>query len=207
MPAFKAAGAELNTVVSAGGVSALHFGKKYGFREASTDSDFLFSNDAIDTIVVATRHNIHAVQVLMALESKKHVFCEKPLCLTIDELSEIKDKSMSIPSKILMVGFNRRFAPQIRKMKSLLSTVHEPKAITITVNSGKIPAGHWTQDAAVGGGRMIGEGCHFLDLARYLVGSKILNYQVQPSVGILPLRFVTINSLLTLRSKMVHLHV
>jgi predicted dehydrogenase len=182
MPAFKAAGASLDTVVSSGGVSSFYFGRKFGFREASTDSDLLFSNDDIDTIVVATRHNAHAEQVLMALDSGKHVFCEKPLCLTIEELEKIRAKSNSLPSKILMVGFNRRFAPQVQKMIALLRPIEKPKSIIITVNSGQIPADHWIQDPAIGGGRMIGEGCHFIDLARYLAGSRILNFQVQ-SVG------------------------
>lgn len=182
MPAFKAAGAHLNTVVSAGGLSAVHFGKKFGFNEASTDSDLLFSKDDIGVIVVATRHDAHAEQVLKALNSNKHVFCEKPLCLTIDELLKIQNKSINHTSKMLMVGFNRRFAPQVQKMKSLMSIVDQPKSIIITVNSGHIPADHWIQDLSVGGGRMIGEGCHFLDLARYFAGSKITEFQVQ-SIG------------------------
>lgn len=179
MPAFKAAGANLNIVASSGGVSAVYFGKKFGFRQATTDSNLLFESSDIDAVIIATRHNAHASQVLNALDHGKHVFCEKPLCLTIKELDEIQDKAASSPSKILMVGFNRRFAPQVQKMKRLLGTVTEPKSILITVNAGKIPSHHWTQDLLVGGGRMVGEGCHFVDLARHLVGCPISDFNVQ----------------------------
>lgn len=182
MPAFKAAGVNLCAVASSGGVSAVHFGRKFRFREAITDSHLLFDNDAINTVVVATRHNAHAGQVLKALDYNKHVFCEKPLCLTINELEKIQDKSNCVPSKMLMVGFNRRFAPQVQKMRRLLGSVNEPKTILITVNAGEIPSNHWTQDPEVGGGRMIGEGCHFIDLARHLVGHSISNFNVQ-SIG------------------------
>ena len=182
MPAFKAAGANLNVVASSGGVSAIHFGRKFKFREATTDSNLLFTNNDIDTVVVATRHNAHANQVLKALDCNKHVFCEKPLCLTLDELKNIQSKSNSVPSKILMVGFNRRFSPHVQKIKSLLGAVNEPKSIIITVNAGKIPSNHWIQDLEVGGGRMVGEGCHFIDLARYLIGYRISSFQVQ-SIG------------------------
>ena len=133
-------------------------------------------------MVVATRHNTHASQVLTALESQKNVFCEKPLCLTLDELEKIQVKSSENPSTYLLVGFNRRFAPHVQKMKCLIENIHEPKSIIITVNAGQIPSDHWTQDQEIGGGRMVGEGCHFIDLARFLVGSRISNFQVQ-SVG------------------------
>lgn len=173
IPAFKTAGAKLHTVISGGGVSAVHFGKKFGFAEAATDSDAVMQNDAIDTIVIATRHDAHAGQVLSALRAGKHVFCEKPLCLTLDELSQIETVLQDHPQK-LMVGFNRRFAPHVVKMKALLDPIDQPKSIIITVNAGEIPPDHWTQDFSVGGGRIIGEACHFIDLARHIVGSPII---------------------------------
>ena len=182
IPAFKSAGATLHAIASNGGVSAVHFGRKYGFKEAVTDSGSLFSNKQVDTIIIATRHNLHATQVISALNSRKHVFCEKPLCLNIEELEKIIKSLDEQKSTHLMVGFNRRFAPQVVKMKELLATVNEPKSIIITVNAGDIPSDHWIQDPAVGGGRMVGEGCHFVDLARHLAGSSILNYHVQ-SIG------------------------
>jgi len=174
IPAFKAAGAHLHTLVSGGGVSSVHFGKKFGFAAAATESAAVLDDPTVDTIVVATRHDAHAAQVLAALRAGKHVFCEKPLCLTLGELAEIETEAAARPAQHLMVGFNRRYAPQIVRMKSLLAAVDQPKCLIITVNAGEIPADHWTQDVAVGGGRIIGEACHFIDLARHLVGAPII---------------------------------
>jgi predicted dehydrogenase/threonine dehydrogenase-like Zn-dependent dehydrogenase len=173
IPAFKDAGASLHTVVSGGGVSAVHFGKKFGFSQAATEADAVINNPDIDTVVIATRHNAHAGQVLAALRAGKHVFCEKPLCLTLDELAEIQTEAEQRPAKQLMVGFNRRFAPQVVRMKALLAPIDTPKNIIITVNAGDIAPDHWTQDPNVGGGRIIGEACHFIDLARHLAGHPI----------------------------------
>ncbi len=178
IPAFKAAGADLHTVVSGGGVSAVHFGRKYGFTEAATEIAAVLENPDIDTVAIATRHNAHANQVLAALRAGKHVFCEKPLCLTLDELVAIEAEAKARPGQQLMVGFNRRFAPQLVKMRALLDPIDQPKSVIITVNAGEIPPDHWTQDPAVGGGRLIGEACHFIDLARYLVGHPITGHWV-----------------------------
>lgn len=178
IPAFKAAGANLHSVVSGGGVSAVHFGKKYGFSEARTDSETVLEDPSIDTIVVATRHNAHASQVLAALRAGKHVFCEKPLCLTLEELAEIEIEAKARPNQHLMIGFNRRFAPHVVKMKSLLDMINEPKSFIMTVNAGDIPADHWTQDKEIGGGRIIGEACHFIDLLRHLAGAPITGHEV-----------------------------
>jgi predicted dehydrogenase len=111
--------------------------------------------------------------VLAALRAGKHVFCEKPLCLDAAELSAIEAEARGRPSQVLMVGFNRRFSPHVLKMKELLSRAHEPKSFILTVNAGAIPPDHWTQDKAVGGGRIVGEGCHFIDLLRFLAGAPI----------------------------------
>jgi predicted dehydrogenase/threonine dehydrogenase-like Zn-dependent dehydrogenase len=176
IPAFRAGGAKLHTVVSAGGVSAVHFGRKFGFTEAASDSTVVLENPDIDTVVIATRHDAHGRQVLAALRAGKHVFCEKPLCLTLEELTEIEAESRARPGQHLAVGFNRRFAPQVVKMKALLASVDQPKNLLITVNAGAVPADHWTQDPAIGGGRIIGEACHFIDLARHLVGAPIVGH-------------------------------
>lgn len=175
IPAFKAAGASLRTVVSSGGVSAVHYGKKHGFAQASTDGAAVLEDPTIDTVVVATRHVAHAHQVLSALRAGKHVFCEKPLCLTLEELADIEAEARARPAQKLMLGFNRRFAPQVVKIKQLLATVAEPKSFVMTVNAGAIPADHWTQDKDVGGGRIVGEGCHFIDLLRHLAGAPIVS--------------------------------
>jgi len=177
IPAFKHANVELGTVASNTGVSGAHTGRKYGFIETTTDSDQLFNEPANDAIVVATRHNNHANFVLKALKIKKNIFVEKPLCLTLEELNKIEAAYSS--SNILMVGFNRRFAPQVQKIKNLLKNINSPISMIMTVNAGNIPKDHWTQDLEIGGGRIIGEVCHFIDLLRFLAGKIITNYEIQ----------------------------
>lgn len=181
IPAFKDAGAHLRSVASVAGVSGLHAARKFGFDETTTDSQRLFSDDNTSAIIITTQHDSHARLVLQALEGGKHIFVEKPLCLTLSELSEIESAYAKayispIPTPILMVGFNRRFAPQIQKMKQLLCEVTGPKSFVMTVNAGAIPTEHWTQDAKAGGGRIIGEACHFIDLLRFMAGSPIENW-------------------------------
>ena len=177
IPAFKAAGARLRTVASSAGVSGLHAGRKYGFEQTTTDSDSIFSDASVNALVVATRHDNHASMVVKALRSGKNIFVEKPIALTESELEEIETAHADAAAKgkapLVMVGFNRRFAPQVAKMKSLLAGARGPKAFVMTVNAGAIPAEHWTQDREVGGGRIVGEGCHFIDLLRFLAGERI----------------------------------
>jgi predicted dehydrogenase/threonine dehydrogenase-like Zn-dependent dehydrogenase len=178
IPAFKAAGARLRSVVSSAGVTGLHAGRKFGFEETTTDSDRLLTDSETSAIVVTTRHNSHARFVKQALQAGKHVFVEKPLCLTLDELVAIVDQVFSMVSPpIMMVGFNRRFAPQVQRMKQLLDGVSGPKAYIMTVNAGAIPSDHWSQDREVGGGRIVGEACHFIDLLRFLAGVPITAHQ------------------------------
>lgn len=174
LPAMKDLEINKHTIVSSGGINGVNVGQKFGFLRASTDLNHVMEEDEINTIIITTRHDTHADLVKGSLINNKHVFVEKPLCLTREELEEIK----GIPhDKLLMVGFNRRFSPHIIKMKQLLSSIHQPKAINITVNAGDIPADHWTQDLEKGGGRIIGEGCHFIDLARHIADSKISSVQ------------------------------
>jgi len=182
IPAFKEAGARLESLVTSGGISGVHHGKKAGFVTAATDLDSIWTNDEINTVAIVTRHDAHSSQVVSALESSKNVFVEKPLALRLDELDAIdsaytKSNQEGKAACRLMVGFNRRFAPHIVRMKSLLDSKREPKSIVITVNAGSIPSDHWTQDPDVGGGRIIGEGCHFIDLMRFLVGHAITGHQ------------------------------
>ncbi len=177
IPAFKAAGARLRTVASSAGVSGLHAGRKYGFEQTTTDSDSIFSDASVNALVVATRHDNHASMVVKALRAGKNIFVEKPIALTEAELEEIASVHAEVSANgaapLVMVGFNRRFAPQVAKMKSLLAGARGPKAFVMTVNAGAIPAEHWTQDRDVGGGRIVGEGCHFIDLLRFLAGERI----------------------------------
>lgn len=177
IPAFKAGGAHLRSVASSAGVSGLHAGRKFGFDETTTDVNRLFLDEETNAVVITTQHDSHARFVLQALALGKHVFVEKPLCLTLDELTQIEAAATAV-TPIVMVGFNRRFAPQIEKISSLLKGVTGPKFFVMTVNAGAIPADHWTQDPEVGGGRIIGEACHFIDLLRFLAGSRIASHQV-----------------------------
>jgi len=179
IPAFKEAGAVLDTLVTSGGISGVHHGKKNQFMTASTETSDLWNSDTINTVSIVTRHDAHAQQVINALNSGKNVFVEKPLALTLTELEEI-NKSYHKANKSnvvrLMVGFNRRYAPHVVKMKKLLESHRSPKSIVMTVNAGAIPDEHWVQDTLIGGGRIIGEGCHFIDLMRHLVGHKITDF-------------------------------
>lgn len=180
IPAFRSGGGVMRTVATSGGVSGVHFGKKHGFEQTTTDTDTLFSRADINTVVIASRHDSHADFVERGLRAGKHVFVEKPLCLTLQELDSIdsvyQERAATGNAPLLMVGFNRRFAPQVQKMKSLLDAVSEAKSFVMTVNAGAIPADHWVQDPEVGGGRIIGEACHFVDLLRFLSGHEIIGY-------------------------------
>lgn len=183
IPAFKAAKANLDSIVTSGGISGVIHGKKVGFSQAVTDIDVILTNKTINTVAIVTRHNSHASLVAQALLAGKHVFVEKPLAIDLEGLSEVEaayHSAIMADKKVqLMVGFNRRFSPHIQKMKALLSSVKEPKSFIMTMNAGTIPADHWTQDPKVGGGRIIGEACHFIDLMRYLAQSPIVSTDVR----------------------------
>jgi len=188
IPAFKEAGAVLDTLVTSGGISGVHHGNKNKFFTASTEIKDLWNNDKINTISIVTRHDAHAQQVVDAIKSGKNVFVEKPLALTLDELNvidKVYHKANRSNTVRLMVGFNRRYAPHIVKMKELLSSHRSPKSIIMTVNAGAIPSEHWVQNSLIGGGRIIGEGCHFIDLMRHLIGHKINDFTAT-MIGNLP---------------------
>ena len=176
--AFAEAGASLDTVVSQAGASAATLGRRLGFRAIASDAAAVLESNEIDTVCIATRHDSHAGFVRAALAAGKPVFVEKPLCLTLDELTQIEADLARPGAPILMVGFNRRFAPMVVKAKALLAGVADPKAFVMTVNAGAIPANHWTQDPAAGGGRLVGEACHFIDLLRHLAGSAVTGMTV-----------------------------
>ena len=178
VPAFKAAGVRLRQIASSGGVTSVHLGRKHGFEQATTDTAALLADAGAAAVIIATRHDTHAEYVLRALAAGKHVFVEKPLALRLDDLARIEAAAQSAPGRLVMVGFNRRFAPQVQRIKALLAGVPGPKAFVMTVNAGAIPANHWAQDPEVGGGRLVGEGCHFVDLLRFLAGAAIVTHQV-----------------------------
>lgn len=175
LPALKKIeGFELVGLCTATGGSAHATGKKYGFKYITTNSDEIFKNQEINTVVITTRHNKHAECVINALKAGKHVFVEKPLCITSQELeeisslySEISNSQSAMPA--LMVGFNRRFSPLIQRMKEVVKDM--PVSITYRINAGVIPKDSWIQDREIGGGRIIGEVCHFVDTCAFLTGS------------------------------------
>jgi len=187
IPAFADSAATLHTVACSRGVSGVHAAKKFGIRNSTTSTEELIESPDINTVVVATRHDSHARYACAALRAGKHVFVEKPLAIHRDELAEIESAYEGRPnagtSPILMVGFNRRFAPQIKKIKALLENTPVPKSFIMTVNAGAVPGDSWTQDRAVGGGRIIGEGCHFVDLLRFLAAAPITKVQAMRMGG------------------------
>jgi predicted dehydrogenase/threonine dehydrogenase-like Zn-dependent dehydrogenase len=186
LPALKAAGGELVAVASKSGITGTHAARKFGSEATTTDAATVIERDDIDAIVIATRHDSHANYVCQALAAGKSVFVEKPLAMGSGELDEVRaahDRAVAQdPSLALMVDFNRRFAPHIVKARELLADIAEPKCMVVTVNAGAVPTNHWTQDPQAGGGRLIGEGCHFVDLMRFLVGASIADYEVR-SIG------------------------
>lgn len=182
IPAFKEAGAELESIVSAGGMSAARLGGKFGFKRAATDVESVFQDEGTDCVVIATRHDTHAELVVRALRAGKHVFVEKPLCLSLEELELIEraygDLSSRGKAPLLMVGFNRRFSPLAQRMRELLASLPGPFAMVATVNAGAVPPEHWVHDLEAGGGRILGEACHFVDLLRFLAGKPILKAEL-----------------------------
>jgi predicted dehydrogenase/threonine dehydrogenase-like Zn-dependent dehydrogenase len=181
IPAFREAGARLQSIVSNEGVSGAHAGRKFGFAEASTEAGKVIASERTDAVVISTRHDCHADLVIQAIEAGKPAFVEKPLCLTEEQQRRIEaalaaQVTQNGVAPLLMVGFNRRFAPLTRKMKSLLEAAPGPKSFIVTVNAGAIPPEHWVQDLERGGGRIIGEACHFIDLLRFLAGARIVGW-------------------------------
>ncbi len=164
-------GIKLDTILANKGLDPVRIGKKFKFKTASTNINHFLENNNSNNIVIATRHDSHALFVEKCLKSGKNVFVEKPLCLTLDELDKIK--KVYNKNNILMIGFNRRFAPLIIKLKNFLKGSHSPKSFIYTCNAGYIDKDHWTQNPLIGGGRLIGEACHFVDLLLFLSESRI----------------------------------
>jgi predicted dehydrogenase len=153
-------------VVTAHGLTAEDARARFGFQEIGTDPEEVFGDSAIALVCIATRHDSHAALTAAALRAGKHVFVEKPLALTEMQLREV-EQALAASSGLVMVGFNRRFAPMARAVRGAFAG-RGPRTIVCRVNAGALPPGHWTLDPEIGGGRIIGEGCHFLDLASYL---------------------------------------
>lgn len=186
IPAFAKTPARLHSAASASGVSAVHVARKFGFVQATTDTQTLLTDAALDAVVITTRHDSHADLVCAALAAGKHVFVEKPLALNAAELARIASAHAAHPQLRLMVGFNRRYAPHVVTAKNALARRGGPKTLVMTINAGAIPADHWTQDPRIGGGRIVGEACHFVDLLRHLAGAPIVDVKATAMSGNAP---------------------
>ena len=165
---------------SASGMSTQHAAERFGFSYATTDENQILTDAQIDTVAILTRHDVHARQIKSALRAGKHVFCEKPLAIDEKDIDEIEallrqvstpEAESQVNSPIFCLGLNRRFSPMIRSMADFLSKRNEALVANYRVNAGYIPQSHWVQDEKQGGGRIIGEACHFIDVLTYLVGS------------------------------------
>jgi predicted dehydrogenase/threonine dehydrogenase-like Zn-dependent dehydrogenase len=176
----------LGTIVNATGLSARHVKEKFGFAEAGTDSAKVFQrNDTEATaLMIGTRHHLHASLILEGLRTDKHLFVEKPLCLTREELQQI-DAAMQTTEGSVMVGFNRRFAPATLEVKKALSTISGPKTLAFHVFAGQLAPDHWYANLAESGGRVLGEACHFFDFACHLLGKpkNVTAQTVWPTSG------------------------
>ena len=170
----KLQGIKLHTVISKRGNSASYVKEKYNFLIAGSSEDEIFENPAINGVIITTQHDSHSSLASKALSKGKCVFVEKPLGLSIAELENVAKTAQS-SNGFFQVGFNRRFAPIFQRAKSEIDNLGGPKHMVFRINAGPIPEGSWIQSPAEGGGRIIGEMCHFIDLARYFVGSPIVS--------------------------------
>jgi predicted dehydrogenase/threonine dehydrogenase-like Zn-dependent dehydrogenase len=179
IPALKKTPAVLKMVASGNDTTAAVAARRFGFQQATSDYHTILTDAEINTVFIATRHNLHARLVLEALQAGKHVFVEKPLAMNRDELKSIQAAWQQAQGQQLTVGFNRRFSPLVVRMQQLLAGRSQPVSAVYTINAGAIPPDHWTQDLRTGGGRIIGEGCHFIDLLRYLVGHPLTGLEAR----------------------------
>ena len=166
LPNITAGGASLDTVVTSKGITAKNVASKFGFNTSSSSAQDILTNDGINTVFIATPHNTHASYTIDALQSGKHVFVEKPLAMNNDELDQVIAARNQSQAN-LMVGYNRRFAPVAVEIKNAIAGSNEPVIVNCRVNAGFIPKDHWTQNPKLGGGRVIGEMCHFIDLMQF----------------------------------------
>lgn len=170
LPALKGSGALYKYIASKGGVTGTAMAQKHGFSHSTTNVEDVLQDNEVDLVLITTRHNLHANMTVKCLEAGKHVFVEKPLALNKDELDKVIEAQQK-SGKTVMVGFNRRFSTHAEKMKAILGS--SQMNVIATMNAGNIPANVWVHDMLVGGGRIIGEACHFIDLITYLTGSKV----------------------------------
>ncbi|MBI5944040.1 MAG: bi-domain-containing oxidoreductase [Chloroflexi bacterium] len=158
-------------IASSGGLHAQHSGKKFGFQYATSSEDEIINDPKINTVAILTRHDSHAELIVKALKAGKHVFVEKPLAINSSQLSFISKQLAKADNCLLLIGFNRRFSPLAQQLKSSIVDRQSSMYLHYRVNAGYIPLNHWIQDPSIGGGRIIGEACHFIDLITFLVGA------------------------------------
>lgn len=182
LPALAKARVPVGCIVSAGGVSGTHLARRNGIARSTTDFDSVVADPAIAGLIIATRHDLHARQAAAALRAGKHVLVEKPLCLSAAEL-RLVEQALAEGKATLSVGFNRRFSPHAVKLRELLGSPARPLTLVATMNAGAIPAGHWVHDPETGGGRLVGEACHFVDFAIFATGSLIDAVCAAPLAG------------------------
>ena len=163
---------ELVGIASSGGLHAQHSGKKFGFAYATSSDDEIINDANINTVAILTRHDTHADLVIKALKAGKNVFVEKPLAVDSKQLTAISKALTTTNHQLLTVGFNRRFAPLAQQLSAFYKDHTEPMHVHYRVNAGYIPLNHWTQVPTLGGGRIIGEACHFIDFITFLVGAS-----------------------------------
>jgi len=182
LPAFKKQNVDLRMIASQGGVTGRHLGEKYKVRQVTSNYETILASEDVNTVLITTRHDTHARFALEALRAGKNVFVEKPLCLREEELEEIEAfyrETADSKQPLLMVGFNRRFSPLVKKLKALTDEHGRPLSMVMTVNAGFVPSDSWVQDPEAGGGRLLGEGCHFVDLLRFIAGARIVHSSVE----------------------------
>lgn len=173
LPAIKSTEASFKYIASSGGVSGTSLAKKYNFSFSTTDYKDILKDEEVDLVLITTRHDQHASLVVESLRNNKNVFVEKPLAINNGQLNEIIDAYKDSSGKTLTVGFNRRFSPHSIKVKSLID--NSPMNVIATMNAGAIPANSWIHDMNIGGGRIIGEACHFIDLITFFTGCKVVS--------------------------------
>ncbi|MCE5278170.1 MAG: bi-domain-containing oxidoreductase [Planctomycetaceae bacterium] len=173
VPALAKIGARVGYIADLNTAAATHLAGKFQANKAVSDYHLMLQDPAVQAVFVAVNHNLHARLVTEILRAGKHAFVEKPLAMTLEELSQIQSAAAAAPQCMVMTGFNRRFSPHTQAIAKALSGRKEPVSMTMTVNAGYIPPEHWVHDPVLGGGRIIGEACHFIDLLAFLAGCEV----------------------------------
>ena len=177
LPELKRAGVRLITIAGSHGIQAATAARKFSIESSTSDYRCVLEDSRVNTVFITNRNHLHVPMVVEALESGKHVFVEKPLAIDLAGLSRVKDACRRHPQQILTIGFNRRFSPHAQKMRQLLDGRHQPVTASVLINAGQLPPDHWQHDPAVGGGRIIGEACHWIDLMQFLFDSPLVSVQ------------------------------